>query len=78
MLLSTTALLLGWLNCTLAWLPTLKLAQSMTARLLAWFTVISALPAGVVLVLMLALPRVTTPPWGSCFTAGTAGGACCA
>ena len=75
MLLSVTALLLGWLNCTLAWLPTLKLAQSMTARLLLWLTVISALPTGVTWVLMLALPRVTTPLWGSWLTAG---GACCA
>ena len=61
------ALLLFWLKVTLAFLPMLKLVQSMMALLLPWPTVIW-LPFW----LMVACPAVTLPPVGKAL----AGGAC--
>ena len=61
------ALALFWLKVTPAFLPMLKLVQSMMAFWLPWFTVIW-LP----LALMAAWPAATVPPVGKAL----AGGAC--
>ncbi len=50
----------GWLNWTRASLPTLKLFQSIAARLLLWL-MLSVLPVA----LMLAAPPTTLPPLGN-------------
>ena len=55
----------GWLKLTRASLPTLKLFQSIAARLLLWL-MLSVLPVA----LMLALPPTTLPPLGNWLGAG--------
>ena len=55
----------GWLKLTRASLPTLKLFQSIAARLLLWL-MLRVLPVA----LMLALPPTTLPPLGNWLGAG--------
>src|ERR1700739_1386797 len=64
---NATAAEFGWLNCTCAWLPILKVCQLIAARWLAWLMVV-VLP----LLLIEALPPNTLPPVGSAFGAGCA------
>jgi hypothetical protein len=59
----------GWTKLTLASEPTLKLFQSMAARLLLWFTV-----SVLLLLLIDALPPTSLPPAGRAL----AGGVVCA
>ena len=63
---------LGCTNCTLAWLPMLKLPQSMMARWLLWLTTMLAAVA-MALWLMLACPPTTCPLVGSCWIDGAGG-----
>ena len=64
---STTELEDGWSNCTVCWLPTLKLCQLMAARWLVWSMVVVAGDCEIV-----ALPATTLPPVGRAFGAGWA------
>ena len=63
--LIVTLLALGWLNCTCALLPTLKVCQLMAALwLLCWMTMLAPLW------LMLAGPAMTCPAVGNVATGG--------
>ncbi len=63
--LSSTAWLLGCTNCTPSPAPMLKLCQLMTALGVVWVMVLCW-----ALLLILAAPAATTPPWGKAAACG--------